>query len=680
MTLNLDKLSSSEGMVMDLLRDSKIDFNNLNNEEFGIIAKIVDELRQQGDSSLLRELYEIDYAHPPPSIEEFCESDYFLGRVCAADEASGNFGLYNYWRDALYEAFSEPNRVNQLIFGGAIGLGKTTVGCVAMLYQMAHLLCLRDPIFYYQQMRGASLVFSVFSVTQKQIQRGAFKQALDMMRSSEFFDSRIPDNLNNKKFSNRVLELANNVILEAGSGAHEALGRNTIGSLVDEVNFRREKEAAEAAEELISSIDRRMKSRFATKGDNNAAPGLLIIASSAKDSSDFLNQHIAKNRNDPKTRIYESAWWDVVGPYRKTYGGETFLVDVGNVAIAPSIMDDEEEAKKIENRIIRVPIEHRNEFETDLTKSIQDIAGVSTGRQSKFLPSAISLFNCLRDDLENPLETETIKLSTNSSHDIKDSVNTKRLLQIRGNLYIPRRHPDAPRFIHMDMSTGAMDAMGFAMCHPVGIKDMEEFDYITGKRVQLTKPVFELDMAFRIVREDSQKPIDFGKVRAFIYWLHQMRFPIELVTADLLHLSTETLSNLEQLGFKTRYLSLDRKANHNARKGPAGGYFSFRQCIFEERFHTFDHDWFMLEALNLECDGDKVDHPKKWSIKPHGFQPGTDIASKDVTDAVAGCVYTAEQSDSSYISAEQTSPVRQLMASPRHTHLQGAPRDTVPTL
>lgn len=641
--------------ALHLLKSNQVNTEEWSEEELEMLSIVLEELRNSGDSKILSQLREIDFWRNPPSIEEFLESETFLGNICQADPVNGSTGLFPKWRECLYRDFAETATTHQLVLTGGIGLGKTFVGCIAILYKIAFALCLRNPLSYYRLAKSTRLTYSFFSVTQKQVKGGAFQDAIQMMRGSPFFAERVIDNIASRKFADRRIELAGNIVVEAGSQAHEALGRNTLCSLIDEINFRREKEAAVAAEELINAITRRLKSRFMTSADKN--PGLLVIISSANNETDFLNAHIQTNRKDPTVKIYDFPWWEVAGPVKMKdgYCGETFPVDIGDQTIPPKICHTPEEVQAGGHRVIQVPVEHRKEFVDDLDGAIRDIAGKSTGRRASFFGNIVPLLNIMKSGMKNPMFTETIKLSTSSLHEIQASVNMQELLQIRGSVQVPRRHSMAPRFIHLDMSSGAEDAMGFAMVHPIGLTNVGEFDRISGRRHELAKPVFELDMAFRIVRDDQTLPIDLGKVRQFIFWLSQMKFKIEKVTADLLNMSSETLSILKQLGFETGYLSMDRKPSQAGKMGPSGGYYILRQCISEKRFIAHRMNWLMLELINLEDHNGQIDHPVKWKTRwpdptsPSGyFDPGTDRASKDVADAVGGAIANAEQSSELY--------------------------------
>jgi hypothetical protein len=524
----------------------------------------------------------------------------------------------------------------------------TFTGVLALLYKMCRCLCLRNPLLYYGIAPTSRIIFNLFSVTQAQVKGGAFADAVASLAQSPFFRENIRDNVANRKFADRRVELSRGLFMEAGSKVHEALGRNVLGSLIDEINFRLEKDAAVAASELISAIDRRYASRFGHSDD-----GLLVIVSSARSESDFLSSHIRAQSKNPRVRIANSPWWDVAGdvkpPGGVPYSGVRFKVDVGDSLHAPRIIDTEEELQHVPpNRVLPVPVEHRASFDADLIGAIRDLGGVTTGRQSKFFYNHMVLINSFTDEVTNPFRKDTLQLSVDQPHSIIDLIEQDRLIQIVNNRSIPRRHPTAPRFIHIDISTGAMDAMGIAMVHPVHMVEVNRINLAEQREETKAAPVFELDFALRLVRGPSHEPIDIGKVRTFISRLRKyLNFQIQAVSCDLLTLSHETRLILKQMGFDTYYKSMDRTRE---------GYDVFRQVVTEQRWRmSAENHYLISEFINLEDGGDFIDHPAVPSVPWKYFDENNMLreflptkGSKDVADAVAGAVWLGESHEASY--------------------------------
>lgn len=538
---------------------------------------------------------------------------------------------------------------NGISVHNCIGGGKSFCGSVAILYKMARVLCMRDPLLYFGMSKISKLTFTFLSADKSQVKEGAFSYAVNGMLASPFFNEQaVVDE--RRKYSTMKIDLMRGVTLEAGSKARHALGRNVLGVLIDEINFRIEKDAAKEAEKLVKGLDRRYKSRF-----RQSTEGLTVIISSANQETDFLAGHIKKMKSNPTAMVCDFPYWETAGPVKfQDQGGYKFErepespdawfnVDIGNSVDRPQILDDPEELARIAStypsRLMRVPVEHRSEFEEDLLLAIRDIGGRSTGRMAKYFSNIMPLIQSLRD-YKPAAKGYQVPLSVDSEHSLKDFFYKDLLIREYPGGWFPARDPKSPRFLHLDMSTGAMDAMGLAAVHPVYFRNMVKTDAATQTRQVMAMPVFELDFAIRLIREKSNEPLDYGKIREFILWLRDHGFNIASVSCDLRALSYETRNILKKLGFNSQYFSLDVNKI---------GYETFKQIVHENRFTVHEHDFLLLEAMNLEDTGKKIDHPKKFDVPWGDLHIQHEYASKDLTDAVAGALYHAENARESFI-------------------------------
>lgn len=629
-----EKRNANEELREYLVSQGISDARDCGPEELELLKRMFEEMLEEGNSQTFDRLLEEDYSRKPPDIQEFIESSYYLGDVCrATDEAPG---LFPKWREVLYELFDGNQKYKQLILAGGIGLGKSFVGSIVVLYALARALCLRNPLSYYGMSRVTTINFSFFSITQAQVKGGTFSDAINMLTESAFFTEQIKSPSSSKKYSNRIISFNKNLRIEAGSRIYEALGRNTLIALVDEINFRLEKNAAIAASELFNAIEKRYKSRFRHTKD-----GMIVLISSAKAENDFLASHIRKSRNDPSVKICEFPWWEVVGPVRIHYSGKKFAVDIGDNITPASILLEGQEKNLPTSRVLIVPEEHREDFSGDIDRAIRDIAGVATGRVAKLFPNMMPILGCIRDGLVNPFKSEVLPLSLTSLHQLSDCLKEgpnkqagETLVQFRGGRLVPRRHHTMPRFIHIDISSGAEDRLGIAMVHPFATTKVEKTSLASQLKEMVMQPLVEVDFAIGLRRETPADPLDFGKIRSFILWLKNCGFDIRRVTCDLRLLSQEMRNILTKMGFRNDYLSCDRT------KAP---YESFRIAVLENRLHMAELSCFLIEVANLEDTEDKVDHPTTFTVEwkgaeSHGMQLGGP-ASKDIADAVAGAYY-----------------------------------------
>ena len=125
-----------------ILEFSEEQLQALNSQEREIATKILKEFAAEGKSQTLMDLYYTDYEEIPVSIEEFLHNRKYLGN--ALYDPDGHFTLFPYWEEKLKEIFPTPTTTNYntIVFTGAIGLGKSTIAVICLLYMLYRLLCL----------------------------------------------------------------------------------------------------------------------------------------------------------------------------------------------------------------------------------------------------------------------------------------------------------------------------------------------------------------------------------------------------------------------------------------------------------------------------------------------------------------------------------------------------------
>lgn len=70
---------------------------------------------------------------------------------------------------------------------GAIGLGKTLMGCLAMLYLLYRMLCLKDPYAYYGMMPSDKITFSMLNITLETAQGVGWDKIQQLLQGSPWF-------------------------------------------------------------------------------------------------------------------------------------------------------------------------------------------------------------------------------------------------------------------------------------------------------------------------------------------------------------------------------------------------------------------------------------------------------------------------------------------------------------
>ena len=108
--------------------------NNLTEDERKAALEILKQISDNGISDRLNSLMLEDWAEIPVDIETFLHDRRYLGNALYDQE--GKFTLFPYWEQKLKEIFptNTTTRFNTIIFTGAIGLGKSTIAVICLLY------------------------------------------------------------------------------------------------------------------------------------------------------------------------------------------------------------------------------------------------------------------------------------------------------------------------------------------------------------------------------------------------------------------------------------------------------------------------------------------------------------------------------------------------------------------
>lgn len=544
-------------------------------------------------SDLQKRLWEIDYVEKPVSFSEFLTGPVFLENI------SGS--VYNKWKVALSEFFAQDR--TELILTGAIGTGKTTVGCIALLYKLYRLLCLRNPWEYYGLINGMPIIFGLYNIYKYKAGQVVLEKLRALLKIIPWFKDKIVGDYRD------IIEFKNKIKIIIGARELDAIGEDLYGCIIDEVNFMKVSDSADKAQamNLYQAVRTRIISRF---HDMGRVPGIVILISSKKTESDFLNKHIEKFKNNPSTMVFDYALWDVKPD---KYSGKTFRVQVGDRYRVSRILKDNEEPDS-GAKVIEVPIEHYQEFQADIDGSLRDIAGVATYNYKPLIPDTTRIFECINKEHESPVSSEYVYASLDEDIPISDYILIDKFVRKSGTTYEPLVNPDAKRWIHIDLSQ-VKDYTGFCMIHHSGYIEEERVDF-NNIRFNVYMPKFYVDLILQIRYGKSR--IDFSKIRDFIFYLRTMGFKIAKITTDT-YQSADFLQILSKAGFAVDNISVDRNSEP---------YMLLREVILGKRLDMYNHSILIEELSRLEynSDLDKVDHPVN--------------GSKDVSDALCGALYS----------------------------------------
>ena len=533
----------------------------------------------------------------------------------------------------------------------SIGVGKSTIAELIMMRKMYELSCFRNINAMFNLMSKTNIMFLYFSVNQKQAERTGFGEYRALIDNSPYFN----ENFQRNPRLNSLLVFPEGISYAYGSSASDSIGMSVICSMLDEANFlggNGPSKDSEKATDLYANIVNRSNSRFIVDGGINHS--LNILVSSATYENSATERQIRLSRNDPHTIVAAPAQWDVKPKnfskkFFYVFKGSNYLEanivnstdDVNNYRVSEGLskhkyidgLEDYESIDKVINelpphmqtRFLKVPVDLRSGFETNLLRSLQDIGGVSTGSQGKLFSSPMVLQDCIDENRHHPFVSKEIVISTGDDINVKDYLRDDFRLN----------YPERPRYLHIDQSFRT-DSTGISCVY---VDSIIEEDGVK-------KPVFGVDFMLRINPPKPPKKIAIYKIRNFvIYLVNVIGMKIGKLTYDIFN-SEESRQILEEMGFNVGYLSVDRTDKP---------YLDLVEIMYEKRIKLYDYPILRYELLNLLHDRirRKVDHPKV--VTDDGFVDyegkgndggvtGTRVGSKDVSDSLCGAIQNALQS------------------------------------
>ena len=141
------------------------ELDSLSEEEKKYALQILRELSQKGSSEKFNNLLYDDYEEIPVDIETFLHEKQYLGKALINEE--GKFTLFPYWEETLKKIF--PTNIdtayNTAIFTGAIGIGKSVVSVIAVIYQLYRMMCLKNPYLHYGLQDIDLITFAFINIT-----------------------------------------------------------------------------------------------------------------------------------------------------------------------------------------------------------------------------------------------------------------------------------------------------------------------------------------------------------------------------------------------------------------------------------------------------------------------------------------------------------------------------------
>lgn len=593
------------------LQLNKIDPNvltALSPQEKEIVLKTLSQM-SQGENDLYKKLVYADYKEKPVDIITFITDDRYLGR--AWKTAEGKSKIFPYWEKVMQKMFptGTTTSVNNAIFSGARGLGKSEWAVTDMVYLIYRVMCLKDPLSYYNLKPTEKICFAFMNITKTLAEDIGISKFQETVKASPWFMER--GTLVGRDI--KVWEPPDPIKIIIGSQSSHVIGLPIFAAFFDEISFIRNQDIDKQKAKAIDMIDTAiggMKTRFTNKGQN---PTLLILASSKRSEKSFLETHMKKKLESEKENvlIVDEPVWNIRPS--SEYSGRKFNVALGNKFLASQVLQDEESPQLWKDRgykILQVPVEFRAQFLDDIDRALCDYAGISSSEISKYISGA-AVQDIVNDKMENPFSRDILEIGNGPE-------DQAQYFDFFDMTKVPKDMLSKPLYIHMDMSISG-DMTGIA-----GV-------WIKGKKVA-TEGVSQANdlffsLAFSVsIKAPKGRQISFEKNRNFIYWLRDRGFRIRGVSTDSFQ-SADTGQVLASKGFNYQVLSVDKVGTNHI----CIPYQYFRSTIYEKRWEIYKSTTLIDEIIDLErnINTGKVDHP--------------DGGRKDVCDACCGAIFNASQ-------------------------------------
>jgi len=537
----------------------------------------------------------------PASIVEFLGEDYL-------NIASGVRGGV---KDCLVSIFGDKPNVYNLalvqdaMFTGAIGIGKTTFASIALPYMVHWCLCLKDPQAFFGLLPGSRIAFMQMSTSERQAKEVLFGDIFARINHSPWFKKYPHD----PKFTSQI-RFPKEIWIVPGDSAETTFeGYNILGGIIDEIDSHKVTEKKDYAEVGYDTIRARITSRFQNRG-------LLIcigqmkksIGFAAKKYKEFTDEGIAGGAFAKKLTIWESFGWDDKRYLKPDGTRDSFWFDTRRKTIINELMVDFVDKKNL----MEIPKVYRKDFKNNPEKAMKDLAGIPPMVGDAFI-SMVERVEACRD-------------KWHTRYGVTES-------PVRQNLAIPQfqdwfyASDTLRRVMHVDIAYSAQgDALGMAMGH---VRELKEID---GE----LKPVIVFDCLIRM-RPVPGTQLVLADMRQVIYKLRDERgFRIKKVTLDGFE-STDTMQQLTKKRIIGEYLSVDKNIlpYHDLREAIYEGRVEFPKFMTLMKHGDSETVEIAVQELLqlIETDRGKIDHPEG--------------GSKDVSDAMAG-VCTTLMGDRSY--------------------------------
>ena len=527
-------------------------------------------------------------------IDTFICDDYFLGQI-----TQGGQGIYDYWKDILRKMYPSPviNRYPFVSSGGAVGIGKSTLSRVMALYTEHKLDCLINPWNTFGLVPGKPITMLFTHMSIDVVEREFIGWFKENKAKSPYFRNMYHDH--------------NIAYIASGLRDQNSLGSDLIYGIISEANFVPK---PEVAINKINTAVVRFKSRF-QKWRHFA--GQIVVDSSASPVSEINPQSIFESeRPQEELIILKAAHWEVKPKDYLESKGQTFDVYLGDSKRPPYIVPDGCKIGKDEDpgRVMKVPIQLKTDFASDLRKAISDLGGKNISSGNLFFDGNIShLLECCKTPNLIP---DTIRVDFfDKSQDLYTQMEPMISKIPLGT------------FLHCHLDLGLVtDHTGFSIVY---------FDHWETSDGVTKEPYYICPLTVSIDRIRGQQ--------TSLWHIYQLLLKLSkeyqiCVSADQFQ-SRQILQDLEREGVQTRYISVD--------KTDTAAIYA-KNIINREQISIPNNQRLLRECSDLQVvikgKHIAVDHPKIASLVYDNKDGSHPEGSKDVFDSLQGALENARLS------------------------------------
>ena len=519
---------------------------------------------------ILSKLYNV-YEEIPVTIDEFIENPLYFGGTLNQGKA-----LYPKWRQHLRNIFDDPYKYSEVVFTGAIGIGKSTIAVVMAGYMLYNLMCLKDPHnFFGISATQGNIVFLFFNTTMTKANKTSLGNLYGHLLKSPWFMKRGHEAGDRYKtyIPNK------NISFEIGSEEQHATSLDIFFFMFDEANDFLHQNAdinQTDAMKILNAANQRIRSRFKST-DRKLFFGKSIILSSKQSELAFLEQYVKDRltKNPDGIYIVDEPQWEIL-PLELS--GKRFNVAYGNKNARSRILSDSEnieEVKKQGYKILNVPIEYKKDFDDNLNRALTEMGGVSVSYIDKFF-SREYIANSIDRNRINPFSMDILIIGLKDNNQYKDYFNPD---------IIPIEYRQENIFMHIDTSkTG--DRTG-----------------ISAVSQDTDNPEIVHHLFTVYIQAPKNDQICFAKHEQFVFYLYdELHWNIVDISSDGYN-SDQLKQNIMLHGIGASYVTADGPKNKT--------YPTLQRKLYDGKMKILNIPLLEKELCELDMQGLKqiIDHP-----------------------------------------------------------------------